>query len=507
MEMTPSPVERSLSPDVWNPASLALNAIPPLDRSVSTNSTRSSASGRSASSSRISESGIPGRRGYMRPEGTQFSRSARSRDSVMNLGTIAHLQYYFARTGLLDEATGRIARKRKNGSRTASGSKRPLSEGDMSSLSTSSIEQLEGGLVESPIDGTLSPNWEETEPMMLPPTVSTYKNNPIYVPPPPDMTVLRRELRETLEETAKHLRELEKGHITGTTASGKGKSAEGSNSVPKESSRKSADTPGWHQIEGLNLLDVTTLAIRAAKNYYTAHEDPQRLYAIRPEREIRKELYDVLEVLKRLAIRNFANGVQPSETSHIKEWVEGIGDLLDIEEETEQREQLERESWAWLKGDWSGRERERELLFLRSFDGTPQPLSEWTDPAGAELPTPFLAELQSGLRLVHLHNVLVKKSRRQFETIKQYHTDTAKPYRCADNLRYWAKAADLRWDVKVDIDAMGVVHGEPEAWLKFDAALLEWSRGVREEMMKEWKKQKSQTRTPTLKIDTKYEAA
>lgn len=54
-------------------------------------------------------------------------------------------------------------------------------------------------------------DWEGGEPMMLPPTVSTYKQNPVYVPPPPDMTVLRRELRESLDEASKHLQELEKG--------------------------------------------------------------------------------------------------------------------------------------------------------------------------------------------------------------------------------------------------------------------------------------------------------
>jgi hypothetical protein len=511
MDPTPSPpLERSVSPEPWVTPSLALNAVPQLDRSVSTASSVSSVSGRSVSS-RLSESGIPGkRRGYMRPEGTQFSQSAKNRDSVQNLGTIAHLQYYFARTGLLDEATGRVGKKRKNGSRTASGSERPLSgvDDDMSMLSLSTsdgIEHLGEGFVESPIDDTASVNWDDNEPVMLPPTVSTYKNNPVYVPPPPDMTILRRELRESLVESAKHLRELEKGfgNAWSTDATGEGRN----DPTDGAAARQSADAPGWHQIQGLNLLDVATLAIRAARNYYTAHEDPQRLYSIKSERAIRKELFEVLEVLKRLAIRNFANGVQPSEVASISGWVTGIGDLLDTEEEKERREQEERESWSWRTGDWTGRERERELLFLRSFDVDPEPLPDWTDPDTAELPTPFLTALRTGLRLVHLHNTLVKKSRRQFEEIKQYHTDTAKPYRCADNLRYWAKASDLRWDIKLDVDVMGVVQGtDAAAWKKFDAALLKWCRGVREELMKEWTQQKSQTKTPTLQIDLSYGA-
>jgi hypothetical protein len=448
----------------------------------------------------------------MRPEGTQFSESAKNRDSVMNLGTIAHLQYYFARTGLLDTATGRVAKGRKPGSRSASGTEGPVSgvEGDLSLLSISSpdgtTDHLGEGLVESPLDETASMYWEDAEPMMLPPTVSTYKNNPIYVPPPPDMTVLRRELRESLAEASKHLRELEKAHGTAM-------SRETGDDTPRTrantlSKRHSADGPGWDEIQGLNLLDVATLAIRAAKNYYTAHEYPQRLYAIKSEREIRKELFDVLEVLKRLAIRNFKSGVQPYETSSIKDWVKAIGSLLDTEEEKERLEREERENWSWRVGDWTGKERERELLFLTSFDPSPEPLPSWTDPEDeAELPTPFLLQLQNGLRLVRLHNALVKKSRRQFEEIKQYHVDTAKPYRCADNLRYWAKAAELRWDIKLDIDAMAVVNGtDPAAWKKFDAAVLQWCRGVREEIIAEWMEEKKQTKTPTLQIDSGYDA-
>ena len=62
----------------------------------------------------------------------------------MNLGTIAHLQYYFARTGLLDTATGRAAKARKPGSRTASGNE-PVSpglDGEFPLLSPSSPDPM-----------------------------------------------------------------------------------------------------------------------------------------------------------------------------------------------------------------------------------------------------------------------------------------------------------------------------------------------------------------------------
>lgn len=502
--------QRPGSPDPWSSPSLALGAVPQLDRSVST---------ASSVSSRLSESGVPGRgrRGYIRPEGTQFSKSAKNRDSVQNLGTIAHLQYYFARTGLLDAATGRVAKSRKPLSRSVSGSETPSSasglDDDFTLLSVSTpdgtVDPLSEGLIESPLDEASPLYWGDDEPIMLPPTVSTYKNTPVYVSPPPDMTVLRRELRESLEEAGKHLQQAEKDFGTIPTGTSRARSGSIAPGAPKF--RHSVDAPGWFEIQGLNLLDVITLAIRAAKNYYTAHENTQRLYAIKSEREIRKELYEVLETLKRLAIRNFESGVQPYEVSSIRAWVAGIGKLLDTEEEMEQREREEREAWSWREGDWTGKERERELLFLKSFDPSPETLPTWTDPEEGELPTAFLSQLRTGLRLVLLHNSLVKKSRRQFEEIKSFHTDTAKPYRCADNIRYWAKAAELRWDIKLDVDAMGVVLGtDATAWKKFDKALMDWCRCVREEIIAEWLEEKAreaQGKTPTLRVDPNYEAS
>jgi hypothetical protein len=300
----------------------------------------------------------------------------------------------------------------------------------------------------------------------------------------------------------KHLRELENGF---TSSANDDNTNGGANA---QAVRKSADAPGWHEIEGLNLLDVVTLAIRAAKNYYTAHESPQRLYSIKSERAIRSELYQVLDVLKRLAVRNFAGGVQLHETASIKSWVENIGQLLDTEEEKEREEQRQFESWSWREGDWTGKEREREWLFLQSFDINPEPLPEWTEPADGKLPTPFLQALQNGLRLVHLHNALVRKSKRQFEEIKNFHTDTQKPYRCADNLRYWIKSAELRWDVKLRVDVMDVVHGTDDAaWKKFDEALLKWCRAVREQLVEELRQKQFPAKTPTLHIDPIYDDA
>ena len=96
-------------------------------------------------------------------------------------------------------------------------------------------------------------------------------------------------------------------------------------------------------------------------------------------------------------------------------------------------------------------------------------MPEWTavDPNQPEM-TPLLEALRTGLVLVHLHNALLKKSKRQFGEIKTFHTDLAKPYRCAENLRYWIKAADLRWETKLKVNVSGVVNCKVEAYLDFD---------------------------------------
>lgn len=475
----------------------------------------------------------------MRPEGTSFADSAKNRESVMSLGTIAHLQYYFARTGLLDDKGGRIAKesKRKKSNTATEGINTTadrahdafLASQDDSKRSSCAISDdgylsesaTDMPLVESPVGDEFETHYEYQPAPMLPPTVSTYKNKVLYTPPPPDIIVLRRELREALEDArrvlsateqpdtiARYKRKAAATEKAAAEAAERRKQDEASGNSTPEAEQEPLPIPqGWTEIQGLHVLDSVTLAIRAAKNYYTAHEQPERLYSIKPEKTIRKELYQTLEVLKRMAARDFEGGIRDDERKSIDSWINDIGQLLDAEQEKEQAEEAEREKWSWIQGDWTGREREREWLFLRSFDPHPgEELPPWTNAEEAsELPTPFLLALHTGLRLVHLHNALVRKSKRQFEEIKTYHKDTSLPYRCAENLRYWVKAAELRWEIKLKVDVMEVVHGESaEAWKSFDRAVLQWSKGVREEITAEWKqaRMKSMTMPPMLKIDT-----
>lgn len=488
-----SPRSGSPSPDVSPTA--ALPAYAPMERSVSMGSSVSSdKSGTTAGR----------RRGFARPQGTAFADSARNRDSVMSLGTIAHLQHYFARTGLLDGKGAQVASQEElnqlklgrsesaefaanqaNKFRVPSEpslSEPSLSNGSSVNASDSSYQD-DNSFISSPEQSILADgSWEEPYPLTLPPTVSTYKQKTVYVPPPPNLAVLRRELREALDDAKKMLNELEQEENEKTVE-------RDAMSTPERIKAATSSTQGWHEIQGLQVLDLVTLAIRAAKNYYTSHEKPQRLYAIKAERQIRSELYGVLEILKKLAARNFAGGVRKIEREQMMLWALGIGDLVTKEEEAETQEHDQRQKWVWMdNNDCSASTRERDWLFLKSFDPDPTSLPRWEiSAADGSIPSAFLSALQSGLRLVQLHNGVVKSSRRKFEEIKVFHMDTAKPYRCADNLRYWIKAAELRWDVLLDVDVQGVVHGHSTAaWIGFEAALSKWCKAVREQVVQEW---------------------
>ena len=401
----------------------------------------------------------------------------------MSLGSIAHLQYYFARTGLLDGKGGRTADDSKKNGGSAGG----LCNGMPEKSSLSTITHVGEDSVETIIEEEdESQDWE----MMLPPTVSTYSHRVQYLPPPPDVETLRHELTKALLEAEETLQEVQNDRGAGIYQRKDDAESEPYHRSDDNTGEPSPSPPqlqGWHVIQGMRVLDVITLAIRAAKIYYTTHEHPIRLYGIKSERQIREELLSVLDVLKRMASRNFAGGLKDEELRIIECWVHDVQGLAAQECAIERQEVKDRERWQWLEGSWSGQERKREWLFMCSFlpEGK---LPEWAPLDDVDpLPTSFLQILRNGLMLVHLHNAILKKSKRQFGEIKAFHTDTAKPYRCAENLRYWIKAAEIRWETKLKVDVTGVVHGKDEAWRGFDAAILQWCKAAREELTQEWK--------------------
>ncbi|QSZ28853.1 hypothetical protein DSL72_003358 [Monilinia vaccinii-corymbosi] len=529
-ECTRRPAFTRRSPSPTRSPRPAIGATGGFSRSVSTASEGSVFSSRSSAMSRASEhssmgssasrsssasygnrtpmAGLerPKRRGYVRPQGTNFAKSAQARESVLSLGSIAHLQYYFARTGLLDGKGGRFMKKRKDGRETLDLSvldttfRAPASgfDADSSYASTASSPELSaqfgGGLVSSPInddnedEDDFCMEEEDDNPLhKLPPTASTYIHREKVVTPPPTLDQLRKGLVDALNNATTALEDAKNAKTPPASPLSKIKAdpADPTDPVIPE---------GWFEVQGMHILDIMTLAIRAAKLYYTAHEHPERLLAIKSEKEIRGDLLSVLEVLKRMATRGFANGIRTEEREAMDTWTDGVRNMLRQEKVLEAEERRLMASWTWLHGDdWAGKAIEREYAFLKSMDPDPDtlpPLSLLGDVEDdSQLPTPFLAEMTTGLRLVRLHNAAVKTSKRPFGAISTFHTEFNKPYRSAENLRFWVKAAELRWEVDVKFDVMGVVHSEDrEAWEGFEAVIWKWCKAVREELSEELKR-------------------
>ncbi|KAI4601483.1 hypothetical protein KJ359_011612 [Pestalotiopsis sp. 9143b] len=438
------------------------------------------------------------RRGYSRPEGTDFAESARQRESVLSLGSITHLQHFFARTGLLDGKGGQLARKRNPRATLdfsqvdMSGLMSPIEpsgydfDSPYASMSTSpDFSSIHGYFAQSPVAN--SPVFysddedDEADANMLPPTTSTYKHKEKVIPKPPTNAELKTKLNSALDTADKSLRE----------AAAAANPARAS-IVITSPDKTAVPGQGWYELQGMQILDVMTLAIRAAKVYYTTHDHPERLDTIKSEKEVRSELWGVMEVLKNMATRNFAGGMHADEQETMSSWIGSIRSLLKQEEALEEADRAERASWNWLKGDWTGRETEREIAFLTAMLPEGETLPAHTPITDSTtLPTAFLESLQNGLLLVQFHNAAVRKSKRRFGAIGNFHTDTQKPYRCADNLRYWIKAAELRWEITLKVDVMGVVYNtERQVWLDFEEAIWTWCRKVREEIAAELAKEK-----------------
>ena len=428
------------------------------------------------------------RRGYMRPQGTDFAASARSRESVLSLGSIAHLQYYFARTGLLDGKGGQLARKRQLKAHTLDLSSldtgayltpKIANDRDSSYASLSSSPELatqpfgsqDVSIVESPTEeeqeeqqeeGPGWEDWEDPDPNMLPPTTSTYMHREKHVPKPPTIEELKDDLTNALKAAKRSLREARDYNKNRAAATDQQHKSEGPDTSSPASSpalthgKKSSTTVGWYEIQGMHLLDVVTLAIRAAKIYYTAHDEPERLNSIKSERGLRSDLLTVMDVLRKMATRGFAGGMRLDEFDVMDGWISRVRDVLQAEEKIEAEEAAERKEWTWVDDahpQWQqgGRQGEyaREEAFIRAMlAGSPDPIPgmehvpAWKPmdrsqipPAGAQLdsataatrsgpPTPFLAALRDGLRLVQLHNCAVRRSRRRFGQISSFYTDT-----------------------------------------------------------------------------------
>ena len=395
---------------------------------------------------------------------------------MLSLGSIAHLQYYFARTGLLAGKGGQLAKVKQNG------------EYDIPTIDQSGQGGKSGkacnGMPESPIDTEGALMWEAVqeygEEIMLPPTVSTYSPKEHHVAPPPDQKRLKKDLVEALENALQGLESM------------------GSNSESnKENQEAERSGMSFHEIQGFHILDVTTLAIKAARLYYTLHPNPGVISLIKPDFQVRKDLMSVMDVLKKWAARRFVGGLREDERRSILVWISEVGMMIDQEARVEEAEKHEREGWQWIDdASWEGKRREREICFMESLlrrkpnSKKDNEALDWDESkVKMDGPSTVLHSLADGRRLVQMHNLAVKWSRRHFGQIKDWHNDIGKPYRRAENLRFWLKAAELRWEIKLSFDVMAVANLREglDVWSSFEDAILKWATQVRKEITHDWK--------------------
>ncbi|OLL22608.1 hypothetical protein NEOLI_000234 [Neolecta irregularis DAH-3] len=191
--------------------------------------------------------------------------------------------------------------------------------------------------------------------------------------------------------------------------------------------------------KAIDLVTFATFAIRSARAYST-----QSIPNIMPDEEkaMRTKTVDCLGVLRRIAERDGKGGVTADECNLLLAWVHQLQVYLrKTDEETEERLQT---SLTWIQGDWTDRELDRYHLFLLYFDPSPTPI-----PSPSDIPA-FLDALRPGLRLCLIHNACTRRSRRPFGYISRHHLDTKIRYRATENLSYWRKAIEERWDVEAD---------------------------------------------------------
>lgn len=179
-------------------------------------------------------------------------------------------------------------------------------------------------------------DYEFDQSILLPPTTSTYNPQRPSLPPAPDPDQLRAQLRQSLALTRMT---WEKAGVGPT--------------------KDLAE--GYQELQGTELVDLATSAVRAAKSYY--YTTDISLLTAKDDKVLREEFLAVLDVLKRMAQRKFEGGVKPEERQALQEWITGVESALDEEEKA--ISDLRSKGREWLEGSWEGRKHGMLCLFWR----------------------------------------------------------------------------------------------------------------------------------------------
>jgi len=226
---------------------------------------------------------------------------------------------------------------------------------------------------------------------------------------------------------------------------------------------------------------MATSTIRLAQKYRTQVKNE----GLEDEKRMRKEAVEVLVHLKRIAERDGMD-ITTAEKAAINAWCKEV--RMRVQKDDELRRGMWERATEWMEGDWTGREwgisakaisayLDRYYLFLKQFDSSEPKLPK---PSTSD----FYDTIRTGTKLCLMHNACTHFSRRPFGLITRFHTDTTVQYRVTDNLRYFAKAAEIRWEVVLEWDVEEIWRRTAKGDAMLKSELAKWCETVIQEMIK-----------------------
>ncbi|RIA94170.1 hypothetical protein C1645_818454 [Glomus cerebriforme] len=389
--------------------------------------------------------GSPGKRGYKKPsKPREFAKSAKKRQSVLALGSITHLQHFYAKRGII------IKPKKPKHLEEAEKKKMNLS------INTNISDLL--NVTEEPD--------EDFPPTPLPPSPPPL---PAYITSKLDVELDPEVLLATCHADIQAMIDVW-CMVTGEVK------AE-ANPVP---------------VDVLAAIETTTKAVQSVKNYSMFKED----LSTESLSKIRAAALEVLEMISDLEISYRDDDDSSSEDGHIykesnfhsldrqrnilRKYLEVVEECLlfddqDIyppntsylrpssissEEELKQGGTIPTPPLSpghpnseWINPDAFG---DDVIARYHAFLEAHRPSKSKQAPDYTPLPDPlvdkteFLASLADGKLLCIIYNTIVRRSKRPFGFIDKIHEDTSRTYRATENLKFFAAAAKFRFEIKFD---------------------------------------------------------
>lgn len=389
--------------------------------------------------------GSPRKRGYQKPtKPREFAKSAKKRQSVLALGSITHLQHFYAKRGII------IKPKKPKHVEEAEKKKMALSINTNVSDLLKVTEEPEEDLPPTPLPPS-------------PPPLPAYITSKLDVETDPEvlLATCHGDIQAMIDAWCM---------VTGEV-----KAEE--NPVP---------------VDILAAIETTTRAVQSVKNYSLFKED----LSTESMSKIRAAALEVLEMISDLEQSHRDDDDSSSEDGHI--YKESNFHCLDRQRDILRRYLMVVEecllfddsdmyppNTSYLKNssvssddeskqgtapftpplspghpnnDWVNPDVYGGNVFARyhAFLEAHRPSKSKRYPDYTPLPNPcldkteFLASLADGKLLCEIYNTIVKRSKRPFGFIDKIHEDTSRTYRATENLKFFAAAAKFRFELKFD---------------------------------------------------------